>query len=358
VDLLLLSKGRHPREEMNVGIWTEILNEVNRTKDITEGPSALDQVRRKYLKQLADLTGRPIVTYATAFLDAGTKGRGDVSIHPGDKEGFLEVTRDLPEGPLDVILHSPGGTAEGAETIVQLLRSKFDHVRFIIPIAAKSAATMLALSGNQLVGGVTSELGPIDPQFRMSRPDRGPFSAPALAIKKQFAMADDAVTKDKSKLPLWVPLISQFGPSLLAECDQALDLSTSLVREWLRTYMFAGREDAEERADAIANDLSDWDKYKSHGRAVRLEEMERLGAEVVWMDRDPAMNEAVWYAWHAISITLSNTGTVKLFENHEGTCQVMSMEVRVVPEERQSGKPSGGQQMNREQRRAAAKKRR
>jgi len=338
-----------------VGIWNEILTEVGQTKDILGGPNSWDIVRRKHLKNLADYTGRPTIVYATAFFDSGPKGRGDVSIHSGDKEGFLEVTRGLPKGALDVILHSPGGTAEGAETIVLLLREKFDNVRFIIPIAAKSAATMLALSGNELVGGIATELGPIDPQFRMARPDRGPFNAPALAIKKQFAMADEAVSQDKAKLPLWIPLISQFGPSLLAECDQALDLSKSLVREWLRAYMFKDEEGADARADAIANDLTDWDKYKSHGRAVMLQELEALGAHVVWLRDDDAFSDLVWHAWYGVSITLQNTNAMKLFENHEGECQVLSMEVRVVQE---GPAPPAAPQPNREQRRHPAKGRR
>ncbi len=313
-----------------MGTWNDILNEVNRTPNIDGGPNALDQVRRKYLRELAAYTGIPVALYATAFLDVGPKGRADVQIHPGDKEGFLEVTRDLPTGSLDVIIHSPGGTAEGAETIVKLLRARFDPVRFIVPIAAKSAATMLALSGNAVVGDVASELGPIDPQFRMSRPDRGAFAAPALAIKKQFEMADKAVSEDRTKLPLWVPLISQFGPSLLAECDQALDLSKSLVREWLIAYMFDGDPDAAAKADAIVNDLTDWGKYKSHSRAVLLSELEQLGGHVVWVGDDPGLSDAVWKAWHAVSLTLQNTGAVKIFENSEGTCTLQQMEVQVV----------------------------
>lgn len=345
-----------------MGTWTDILNEINRTAPHPpSGASSLDVVRRKYLRKLAQYTGNPTILYATAFLDVGQKGRGDVQIHPGDKEGFLEVTRDLPDGPLDVILHSPGGTAEGAETIVKLLRSRFDPVRFVVPIAAKSAATMLALSGNAVVGDVTSELGPIDPQFRMSRPDRGTFAAPALAIKKQFEMADQEISKDRLKLPLWVPLISQFGPSLLAECDQALDLSKLLVKEWLRAYMFGDDKDGAAKADAIANDLTNWDKYKSHGRAVFLGELEKLGAHITWIANDPGLRDAVWRTWHAVSVTLQNTGTVKIFENSEGTCTLTQMEVQIVaPSQVQPAQapqqPTPGQQPSRQQRRAAQRK--
>src|SRR4051794_29146166 len=174
----------------------------------TPGPSPFDIVRRTNLAELANVTGHPGIVYATAFLDA-KKSAHDVSIHTGDKEGFLEVTRDLPDGPLDVILHSPGGTAEATEAIVTLLRARFDPIRFVIPVAAKSAATMLAMAGNVIVGDTTTELGPIDPQFRIPRPDRVVY-APAHAIKMQFAKAEEEIKNDPQKLATWMPILTQY----------------------------------------------------------------------------------------------------------------------------------------------------
>jgi hypothetical protein len=88
-----------------------------------------------------------------------------------------------------VILQSPGGSAEGAESVVKLLRDRFTDVRFIVPIAAKSAATMLALSGNAVVMDTTSELGPTDPQ-RVFRRTAGAMAeivvSPVMAIKEMW----------------------------------------------------------------------------------------------------------------------------------------------------------------------------
>ncbi|KKL85523.1 hypothetical protein LCGC14_1953850, partial [marine sediment metagenome] len=62
-------------------------------------------------------------------------------------------------------LHSPGGLPEATDSLVEIVRSKFRHIRFIIPSVAKSAATMFALSGDKLLMERSAELGPIDPQF-------------------------------------------------------------------------------------------------------------------------------------------------------------------------------------------------
>ena len=45
---------------------------------------------------------------------------------------------------LDLIIHSPGGSVEAAEQIVNYLRAKYAHIRAIIPHSAMSAATMIA----------------------------------------------------------------------------------------------------------------------------------------------------------------------------------------------------------------------
>src|SRR5206468_2601500 len=191
-------------------------------------------------------------------------------------EGFLEVTRELPKGPLDVIIHSPGGTAEAAESIVTLLRARFDPIRFIVPIAAKSAATMLAMSGNVVSGDTVTELGPIDPQFRIARPDRVVL-APAHAIKMQFAKAEAEIKKDPAKLATWIPILNQYGPSLLVECDLQIALSQQLVSQWLEKYMFAGQSDAAKKAAEIAAFLGDWGQFGSHGRAIGIDELEKKG---------------------------------------------------------------------------------
>ncbi len=78
-------------------------------------------------------------------------------------QGFMEVIRGLPGDGLDLVLHSPGGSAEATEGLVTYIRSKYDNVRVIVPHLAMSAATMLACSANRILMGKHSYLGPIDP---------------------------------------------------------------------------------------------------------------------------------------------------------------------------------------------------
>ena len=189
------------------------------------------------------------------------------------------ITSDLPKGPLDVILHSPGGTAEATEAIVSMLRARFDHIRFIVPLAAKSTATMLALSGDEIVGDTTTELGPIDPQFRLLRADVV-VNAPAFAILEQWAKAGAEIAKDRATLVQWIPILNQYGPSLLVECEQQIKtLSVELVAKWLTDYMLKGEPDAKKTATALAEYLGDWRNFGSHSRAVSISDIAARGAK-------------------------------------------------------------------------------
>ena len=71
---------------------------------------------------------------------------------------------------LDLVLHSPGGSLEAADQIVQYIRSKYEHIRAIIPQNAMSAATMIACACDEIVMGKQSAIGPTDPQITFPTP--------------------------------------------------------------------------------------------------------------------------------------------------------------------------------------------
>lgn len=110
-----------------------------------------------------------------------------MSVNLGDLQGFMEACHQVSEKELDLIITSPGGSPDAAESIMAYLRTQFDHIRAIIPVAAMSAATMMSLAADEIVLGSHSQLGPIDPQFTVSTPE-GPRFSPAQAILDQFEM--------------------------------------------------------------------------------------------------------------------------------------------------------------------------
>ena len=142
--------------------WSEILSEIKTTFP-QSGVKVFDAVRRKYLTQLHHHSGRNTIIYASAWIQKPRAPVEQLSMTDEDVQGLMEVFHGLSSDNLDIILHSPGGSAEATEAMVSYIRSKFQDVRVIVPLQAMSAATMLACSGDKIVMGKHSFLGPIDP---------------------------------------------------------------------------------------------------------------------------------------------------------------------------------------------------
>lgn len=232
----------------------------------------------------------------------------------------MEAVSNIDERNLDLILHSPGGSAEAAESIVAYLRSRFDHIRVFVPVAAMSAATMIALSANEIVMGQHSQLGPIDPQFIISTPE-GPRSGPAKAILNQFELAKQQC-KDPSNLAAWMPILRGYAPSLLTQCEDSRTLAVEMVSTWLKSYMLAGDAQAEEKARTIADWFANYENFRSHGRRVGRDETAAIGVRVTQLEDDHSLQDAILSIHHAATHTFSGTAACKIIENHHGRAWV------------------------------------
>lgn len=233
----------------------------------------------------------------------------------------MEVIHNLPsQAGLDLIVHSPGGIPDAAEAIVNYLRSKFSDIRVIIPQAAMSAATMLACAANAIVMGKHSSLGPIDPQFIFNTPT-GTSALPAQAILDQFELAKEECAKPE-RLGAWVPILPQYGPALIIQCVNALDLAEDLAAEWLRTWMFAGTTDRAKKARSIARKLADHTKFKSHGRPIHRDAAKKMGLLIIDLESDQVFQDLVLSVFHATMHTMAGTPAVKIIENHQGAAFV------------------------------------
>ena len=169
---------------------------------------AFDVIRREALLDLYNYTGRNVVLYASGHLQKPREAPELLMITNEDIEGFMEVFHGLSGNSLDLIIHSPGGKVEATEAIVKYIRSKFRHIRAIIPHEAMSAATMLACAADEIIMGKQSYLGPIDPQFQLQT-SLGIQSIPAEAILDQFKRAKRECIEDRANLAVWIPSLQQ-----------------------------------------------------------------------------------------------------------------------------------------------------
>ncbi len=314
--------------------WGQLLVELNLPENREpNGRPNFDRLRHKYLTRLVGLTKRPTIVYSTGYLDRDYPS-DMVSIELGDLQGFMNAVAGLSGPSLDLLLTSPGGSPEATESIVAYLRTKFTDIRAMVPVAAMSAATMLALGCDEIVMGKQSQLGPIDPQFTVFTPE-GPRSAPGQAILDQFEKAKEECAANPANLTAWIPILRAYAPGLLTMCKDQQELAKRMVRQWLEQYMFRGRADAAEKAGAAADWFGNYQEFGSHGRRVSIADLQALDLRVTALETDQEFQDAVLSVHHCYSLTHGGSGAAKLIENHNGVAYVKIMAELLV----KSGEP-------------------
>ncbi len=183
------------------------------------------------------------------------------------------------------------------------------NIRAIIPQLAMSAGTMIACSCKQIAMGKQSNLGPIDPQL-------GGIAAHGIIEEIQRAYTE--IKDDPTRAIIWQPILQKYHPTLVGECEKAIKWSESLVREWLGTAMFSSSKDKDQRIKTILTELGDHALNLNHSRHLSLAKCQEIGLEIVPLENDPPLQDAVLSVHHACIHTLSATNAFKIIENHLG----------------------------------------
>lgn len=202
--------------------------------------------------------------------------------------GVDDVLRDVVEShepkreKLCVVLTTPGGYIEVVHRIVDLFRHHYSHVEFVVPNYAFSAGTILAMSGDAIWMDYYSRLGPIDPQVEIDGQ-----MLPALGYLVRYERLIEKARKGKLTTVEAELLVSGFDQAVLYAYEQARELSVSLLKLWLTSYKFRDwtfsessqkevtQEMREERAEYIARELSNTERWHSHGHGISMEVLRR-----------------------------------------------------------------------------------
>ncbi len=272
----------------------------------------LRELRRTCYKDIEDLRGCPLLVYATDFINAPG---APVSISLFDVDGFADLVSSVrnrddklkDSNEVDVLVHSPGGTPDATERIVNLLRRNFEVVNFIVPHSAYSAATMLALSGNEVILHPVASLGPIDPQIN---------GTPARAFIRGFEKVRDLLKEQGPEaLPAYMPLIGKYSLELLETCRDAEALSRELVTEWLGTFMFKGESGKEDTIKRAVEYFADQEVHKTHGRPLVFRKIKELGLNIRLAESEEA--ELIREAYLLINGLFASSAFVRLYEDSQ-----------------------------------------
>lgn len=221
--------------------------------------------------------------------------KGDImayfgAIQPGMENTILRIVEELAEKEdkykrLFVFLTTNGGVAVTVERYVNIIRKHYEEVMFVVPDYAYSAGTIFCMSGNGIMMDYHSVLGPIDPQV----PNKDGMYVPALGyldkINELIEKARNNTLTDAEFI-----ILKDFDLAELRAYEQAKELTIDLLKKWLVKYKFKNwsthrtnpdklhqpvtTEEKQERAEEIADKLSDNGHWKSHGRPINIEILE------------------------------------------------------------------------------------
>ena len=294
--------------------WNEVLGEIATLHSTRR--DALDVVRRKYLQALYQKNDRNIIAYYSGWLQKPNQARAIISDE--DKNGFMNAIHgmDRTKG-LDLILHTPGGDLAATESIVNYLRCMFGtDIRAIIPQLAMSAGTMIACACKEIIMGKESNIGPIDPQFG---------GIPAYGVISEFEEALEEIQKNPATIPIWQVIVGKYHPTFIGECRNAIELSTEIVTDWLKTGMFKGLT-KDEVINNIVSVLGDHGETKTHARHIHFEEAEKIGLKIVRLEKDSELQDVVLTIHHAYMHTFGNSPAIKIIENHNGNAIISAID--------------------------------
>lgn len=278
--------------------WHEIFNKI-------DTGNALEELKKQFFNDLHKETNRNVVVYFSAWQQK-TGVNGAFSITDNDRNGFMNVLHGLDKSlGLDLILHTPGGDLTATKSIVEYLYSYFDgNIRVIIPHTAMSAGTMIACSGKEILMGLHSNLGPIDPQIN---------NVPANEYLETFQEALKQVSENKNK-EYWQNVLKNYPPTFFGLCKKAIDLSEKYVSDWLSRCML---KDSQDDVALTVKYLADYKTHLQHSTRLHIDDLlTNTKLKITRLEDNHKLQDLVLSLYHCYQILAERTSITKIIENH------------------------------------------
>ena len=212
--------------------------------------------------------------------------RGEDEIDDSVVDLFWHKREELPsQSPVALLIHSIGGYAESAFRLAKLLRHRCGHFIAIVPRQAKSAATLLALGGAEIILNDEAELGPLDAQIMdMDREEYSSALDEVQTLERLQAFALDALdqtmmfllARTGKKIETILPHATMFVAELAKPMFEKIDVVhyTQRARDIKVAEEYAIRllrpRYSKDDAEQIARHLVE--KYPEHGFVIDHDE--------------------------------------------------------------------------------------
>ena len=247
---------------------------------------------------ISSARNRPLIVYVTSCRQNASAQMGSDVISQFAKV-LSKISTDKEN--IDILIVSNGGDPIVSWRIICMLREKFKKISVLLPWAAYSAATLLALGADEIIMHPFSNLGPVDPQLTTQRKipsqpagqniETISFGSEDIRYFLDFVKSDVGIS-DQAQLQQSFELIcKEVGSIPIGAAKRSTQLSLSMSEKLLNLHI----KDSS-RAKTISETLNR--SFYHHGYPVGLKEAKEIGLPVVAVDK--GIEDMIWAVWQDI----------------------------------------------------------
>ena len=226
------------------------------------------------------------------------------------EEKYIEkAIKSVEADNLKLNINSPGGSVSSSYKIAKSLVEIFEDIEVYVPHYAKSGGTLISLAGDEIVMGMMSELGPLDPQYTDSSGETHSATTYIEAYDNTIERLSRIHPQDASMASQ--AEYSELDPVKRKEMGNAKEMMEKYGKDILSQHEFSD----EEVEDAINYFLEDSPSH-THSYCVMYDEAaEKLPNSMVLREEERQEEMDVMSSWFgAYSSRGNNDHWIKIYE--------------------------------------------
>ncbi|MDO5846234.1 MAG: hypothetical protein Q4Q04_04845, partial [Methanocorpusculum sp.] len=231
---------------------------------------------------------RPLIAYVTSSRANDGAGQIGADVIPEFCDQLLKIPDT--EKNIDLLIVSNGGDPIVSWRIISILRERFEKIGVLVPFAANSAATLLALGADEIIMHPFANFGPVDPQLNVISEGgyHQQFSADYITNYLDFVKNEVGITEQEELGIAFQHLCEKVSALDIGLARKSTNLTESLGKKLLSPHI-----ESTEKAEKIASILTK--SFHHHGYTIGRAEAVDLGLPIIPADKELEM--LLWDVW-------------------------------------------------------------
>lgn len=232
----------------------------------------------KRLSEISEKHNAVLLACIAPYVGRKVSPSRTISAYMGLSEEFAvetvinEISKKTDVKKLMLLINSPGGLVQSSYKVARALRQSFEEIIVFIPHIAASGGALIALTGNEIVGGMMSQLTPLDPHSD----DESGREVSSLSVVEAHAFV---TTFFKDKVVEDAP----YTYKALADGFDAIDiydaLSSLKLMEGYVYEILKGSGYSEPECKKISTKMVRG--FRSHSEVINMDKAKEIGLKVV-----------------------------------------------------------------------------